>query len=73
MQVPQWGEGLQGLDQYEQMVDTFAQQAKSYWELWGRMGEPMIQGVEAWAQMQHAYLNWLRQSISAAGGGGNRA
>jgi hypothetical protein len=63
MQIPQWGEGLQGLDQYEQLVDTFAEQAKSYWKLWGTMGEPMIQGIDAWAQMQHAYLQWLRQSL----------
>ena len=54
-------EVLQGLDAYEQMVNTFAQQAKSYWRLWGPPGEAMGQGVEAWAQMQRTYIQWLRQ------------
>jgi hypothetical protein len=68
MQGPrQWGEGLQGLDQYEQLVDTFAEQAKSYWRLWGPMGEAMVQSIDAWAQVQHAYLEWLRQSLGAGG------
>jgi hypothetical protein len=26
-------EAVQGLDGYEQMVDTFAEQAKAYWRL----------------------------------------
>ena len=29
MQGPQWEAGLQGLDQYEQMVNTFVDQAKA--------------------------------------------
>ena len=35
MQGPRGDEALQGLDGYEQMVDTFAEQAKAYWRLWG--------------------------------------
>jgi hypothetical protein len=31
MQVPGNDEALQGLHGYEQMVDTFAEQAKAYW------------------------------------------
>ena len=58
-------EALQGLDAYEQMVNTFAEQAKSYWGLWGPPGEAMGQGVEAWAQMQHTYIQWLRQVYEA--------
>ncbi|MBV9452858.1 MAG: hypothetical protein JOZ19_01860 [Rubrobacter sp.] len=59
---------LQGLDVYEQMVNTFEKQAKSYWGLWGPPGEAMGQGVEAWAQMQRTYIQWLRQVY----GGGNQ-
>jgi hypothetical protein len=51
------------LDAYGQMVDTFAEQAKVYWGLWGPLDEPMVRGVDAWAEMQRAYVQWLRQSM----------
>ena len=54
MQGLQGDEALAGLDTYEQMLNTFAQQAKSYWRMWGPLGEPMIQGIDAWVQMQRA-------------------
>ena len=60
MQGPQWEAGLQGLDQYEQMVNTFVDQAKAYW---GPPGEPMVGGIDAWAEMQRASLQLMRQSI----------
>jgi hypothetical protein len=68
MQGPNNDEALQGLDAYEQMVNTFAEQARAYWGMWGPPGEAMGQGVEAWAQMQRAYIQWLRQTFEA----GNR-
>ena len=68
LQGPQNNEALRGLDGYEQMVNTFAEQARAYWGLWGPPGEAMGQGVEAWAQMQRAYIQWLRQTYEA----GNR-
>ena len=61
MQGPQSDEALAGLDTYEQMLNTFAEQTKAYWKLWGPLGEPMVQGMDAWVQMQHAHLQWLRQ------------
>ncbi len=60
-------EGPQGIDDYEQMVNTFAEQAKGFWSSWGAQGEPMVQGIEAWAQMQRSYIQWLRQSTGAGG------
>ena len=42
MQGPQDDEALRGMDGYEQMVNTFAENAKAYWRLWGPQGEPMI-------------------------------
>ena len=63
MHGPQWEAGLQGLDQYEQMVNTFADQAKAYWGLWGPLGEPMVRGIDAWAEMQRAYVQWMRQNM----------
>ncbi len=58
-------EGPQGLDGYEQMVNTFAEQAKTFWRMWGPAGEPMVLGIESWAEMQRAYIQWLRQATGA--------
>jgi hypothetical protein len=56
-----WGdEALQVLDGYEQMVNTLAESAKLYWRWWGPLGEPMSRGVDAWADMQRAYIQFLR-------------
>ena len=62
MQGPQGNEAIQGLDGYEQMVDTFTEQAKAYWKLWGPQGEPMVRGIDAWAEMQRASVQLLRQN-----------
>jgi hypothetical protein len=62
MQGPRGDEALQGLDGYEQIVNTFAEQAKAYWRMWGPLGEPMIRGIDAWVEMQRAYVQWMRQS-----------
>ncbi len=62
---PQGDEPLQGLDGYEQMVNTFAEQAKMFWRMWGPAGEPMVRGIEAWAEMQRAYIQWFRQTTGA--------
>jgi hypothetical protein len=58
----------QGIDGYEQLVNTFAEQAKTFMRLWGPAGGPMIMGVEAWAQMQHAYIKWLKQTTTSGTG-----
>ena len=63
MQVPGGDEAIQGLAGYEQMVDTFAEQGKAYWRMWGPMGDPMVRGIETWVEMQRAYVQWLRQSM----------
>lgn len=65
MQGPRGDEALQGIDAYEQMVNTFAGSAKDFWGAWGPLGEPMVRGIEAWAEMQRAYLQWLRQTYGA--------
>jgi hypothetical protein len=62
MQGPQGDEALQGLDGYDQMVNTFAQNAKAYWRLWGPLGEPMVRIIDAWVEQQRTYLQWLRQN-----------
>ena len=63
MQGPQGDQAIQGLEVYEQMVDTFADQAKAYWRMWGPQGEPMVRGIDAWAEMQRASVQLLRQSM----------
>ena len=43
---PQPGEkALQGLGGYQKMVDSFAEQAKTFWRSWGPTGEPMVQST----------------------------
>jgi hypothetical protein len=61
MQESQREAALQYLDEYEQMLDTFTEQAKAYWGLWGPLGEHMVRGVDGWADQQRSYLQWLRQ------------
>jgi hypothetical protein len=58
---PQASETPQGLDAYEQMMNTFAQHAKTFWKSLGPAGEPMALTIETWAQMQRAYIQQLRQ------------
>ena len=65
MQGPLGGEISQGIDGYEQMVNTFAAQGKLFWRSLGPAGEPIVVNIEAWAQMQHAYIQWLRQHTGA--------
>jgi hypothetical protein len=62
MQGPRDDEGLRGLDGYEQMLETFVENAKTYWRMWGPPGEPMVHLVEAWAEQQRSYLRWLREN-----------
>jgi hypothetical protein len=62
MQGPRDDEGLRGLGDYEQMVSTFAENAKAYWRLWGPLGEPMVRVVDTWAEQQRSYLRWLREN-----------
>jgi hypothetical protein len=69
MQGPRDDKALQGLDNYEQKVNNFSEDAKAYWRLWGPLGEPMVRVIDAWEEQQHSYLQWLRQNY----GGGNRA
>lgn len=64
MQGPRNAEALQGLDDYEQMANTLAENAKAYWRLWGPQGEPMIRVVDAWVEQQRAYLQWLRRNYA---------
>ena len=68
MQEPRGDEAtLQGLQFAEQMVDGFTESAKVYWRMWGPLGEPMIQSIDAWATMQHQYIQWLRETYGAQG------
>ena len=64
---PQGDELPQGIDGYEQMMTTFAEQAKTFWKSMGPAGEPMAVGVESFAQMQRAYLQWLVQAKRTSG------
>jgi hypothetical protein len=65
MQGPRDKEPIQGLDGYEQMVNAFAENAKAYWRLWGPLGEPMVRVIDAWAEQQRSYLQWLSQNYGA--------
>jgi hypothetical protein len=62
MQDPRARESVRGLDAYERMVDSFAEQAKAYWRSWGMRGEHMVRNVDSWANHQRSYVQWLRQN-----------
>ena len=64
---PQADPVQQGIDVYEQMMNTFAEQAKTFWKSMGPAGEPMALGIESFAQMQRAYIQWLRQAKRTSG------
>jgi hypothetical protein len=64
---PQVDEVRQGIDAYEQTMNTFAEQAKTFWRSMGPAGEPMALGIESFAQMQRAYIQWLRQTKGTSG------
>jgi hypothetical protein len=64
---PQADPGQQGIDVYEQMMNTFTEQAKTFWKSMGAAGEPMALGIESFAQMQRAYIQWLRQAQRSSG------
>jgi hypothetical protein len=63
--TPRSDAALQGVDGYEQMVSTFAEQAKAYWRLWGPLGEHMVSGIDTWTEQQRSYLRWLRENYGA--------
>ncbi len=67
MQQPRGKDGFVGLGFAEGMVNFYAESAKTYWRMWGPLGEPMVRGLDAWAEAQHGYLQWLRKT-SAVGG-----
>ena len=67
MQGPRGDEALRSLEAYEQMLDTFAEQAKAYWKTWGVMGEHMVRNVDSWATHQRSYIDWLRQNRGVEG------
>jgi len=64
---PRGDEVLHGLDAYEQMVDTFAEQSKAYWRIWGPLGEPMLNGVEYSEGAQRTFIQWLRETYGTGG------
>ena len=52
----------QGIEGYEQMVSIVAFWAKAYWAMWGPLGQPMIEGVDRWAERQRECLKGVRGS-----------
>jgi hypothetical protein len=70
-QGPPGGDEAQqkALEAYEQMLNTFENNAKDFWGMWGAPGESMVQGIEASVRMQRACLQLLRQASGAGGNG----
>ena len=54
------------LNETEYLINFFVEGAKAYWRLWGPLGEPMVYAVEAWAEMQRGYFQWMQQ-VSGVG------
>ncbi len=60
---PSLEEVLRELALAEELVNTFAVRAKRYWRGWGPSGVPMILAIDAWAESQLQYLQWLRARV----------
>jgi hypothetical protein len=56
---------LQELTLAEDLVNIFSVRAKRYWKVWGPLGESMIVAIDAWAEMELLYLQWLRETVAA--------
>jgi hypothetical protein len=67
LQERPYEEALQKMDGYEFMLKITAQNAKAYWKQWGSLGEPMVRSIDAWAEMQIGYLQWLRRAYGSRG------
>ncbi len=62
-------EELQVLSDARYTVDLFAQSAKIYWRMWGPLGDPMVRGVDTWAELQRECLQWVSNRAAARAGG----
>jgi hypothetical protein len=58
--LPSSDEDQQEQDGYGVMVHTIAFSAKAYWAMWGPLGQPMIDGVDRWAERTQGYLQPVR-------------
>jgi hypothetical protein len=50
----------QVIESYERLVNILAFSAKAYWVMWGPWGQPLIEGVDRWAEKQRVYLQSAR-------------
>jgi hypothetical protein len=45
------------------MLTFYTQQVKTYWRVWGPIGQPVIWNVETWAEAQRWYLEALEATL----------
>jgi hypothetical protein len=74
VQRPQDNEALRGIDGYEQMVNTFAKNAKAYWRLWGPRrgdlgGAAMLVPAVATAKLWRGQLSLAFRLLQVIGPG----
>ena len=56
---------LQGLREAEYELAFFTESARTYWRMWGLLGDPVIGNLESWAGMQQAYFQWVWEASGA--------
>lgn len=47
-----------------EMLTTYADGVKTYWRMWGPLGQPAINAVEMWTRSQQRYLEALEAVVA---------
>jgi hypothetical protein len=55
----------QGLREAEYELAFFTESARTYWKMWGPLGEGALRNLDFWAEMQRDYFRWVREVTSA--------
>ena len=45
------------------IVDSYARGTKSWFQVWGPLGNPAVEAVDAAAEAQHDYLRKLKETL----------
>jgi hypothetical protein len=56
------GGTLQGLREAEYELAFFTESARTYWRMWGPLGEPMVKSLDSWAGLQRDYFRGVREA-----------
>ena len=61
------GATLTGLREAEYELAFFTESARTYWRMWGPLGEPMVKSLDSWADLQQGYLQRVKDATRTDG------